>query len=73
MSKLLEHTNKEYKIIQEFINGISAVPDGDTTALKEFTEEIKADLIRVMETHYDYNSLKNKYYRCRESMKKEEE
>ncbi len=70
MSKLTEHADKEYDIIRDYIKAINSVDSSSLDkTLKLFSEEIQSDLRRVLELHYDKNSLKKKYYHERKKTK----
>ncbi len=66
MSKLTEHAEAEYKMIREYVDAVETAhtyqPKGP---LRNYSEEIRSDLRRILELHLDNNNLKKKYYRQR--------
>ncbi len=69
MSKLLESTEDEYRVIRNFIDSIQGVEIEGNPPLQRFAQEIKDDLIGIMSKHNDYNNLKKKYYMCRKNQR----
>ncbi len=67
MSKLLEHTTKEYQILSEYLNAINSVEIEDNVNLHRFNDEVKKDLSRILSMYFDYNGLKTKYYMQRKN------
>ncbi len=66
MSALTKHADDQYKIIQAFRKAIKEVNiDSRDTALLTYAHAINSDLQRILELHYDNNSLLKKYYALR--------
>ncbi len=72
MGRLINNTKAEKDIIHSFTDAINSVKSGGTIPLNRFHEGILDDLTRVMESHYNYNDIKMKYYMCRRNNEAEE-
>ncbi len=66
---LLDHTDKEYQILSDYLDAIESVEIENDANLHRFNEEVKKDFRRLLSMHFEYNSLKTKYYMCRKKIK----
>jgi len=69
MSRLVEITNDEYKLIRKLTAVIKSVEAEDRDYLPRFLEDVQKELLEVLSKRIDYNNVKRKYYILREKQR----